>query len=82
MVTNEEMMKQLEITKNEMKKATYTALAAIGFAIFAVAIPTFIELMGLIDEGKWIFIFAYFGIGLFLILDSVNKISKLKKIMQ
>jgi len=63
----------------ESERAKHLGIIALGFAIFGLAIPTFIELMEFDKWQKFIFVIFYFGAGVYIIVDSTYILWKLKK---
>ena len=63
----------------EAERSTRIAVAAIGFAMFGIAVPTFIDLTELATEGKWIFVVSYFILGFLIMVEQGIKLRSLKK---
>jgi len=74
-----EIMEKINTLEIEFKKATGIALAAIAFAVIAVAIPTFLEIMDTPNWSKGIFVVLYFSIGFYILYEQLFKVRQLKK---
>ncbi len=77
--TNQEIIDKLKHLETGLKKSSHLALVAISFAIIAVAIPTFLDIMDTPEWGRGIFVILYFGIGFYILFEQVYKIKNLSK---
>jgi hypothetical protein len=77
--TNQDIMAKLNLIEIGLKKSSHFALVAISFAIVAVAIPTFLDLMGTPDWVRGIFVVIYFSIGFYILFEQIYKIKKLSE---